>query len=146
MIDPRQTHAIFDLEATHTDPAKAEIVEIAALAPGQEPFHRYLTTEGEYPEDHEVWAITHIDPTAYHKERVPLEQALRDFLAYLGSRPLAGHSILRFDLPLLEAQLKKLNLSLPQAELSAVDTLRWAQMVFPTPPEGLRGYRLGDLY
>lgn len=146
MIDPCLTHVIFDLEATESDPTRAEIVEIAAIAPGQPPFHRYVDTEDEYPDDHQVWAITRIDRNAYNGSKVPLEQALRDFLIYIGERPLAGHNILRYDIPLLTTQLEKLGLSLPQTELPAIDTLRWAQMLFPTPPEGLRGYRLGDLY
>lgn len=146
MIDPRLTHVIFDLEATDTDPSQAEIIEIAAIAPGKEPFHRYVSTLEDYPEEHPVWAITQIDRTSYNEGKVSCERALRDFLAYIGQHPLAGHNILRYDIPLLQVQLGKLGLSLPQIESSYIDTLRWAHLLFPTPPENLRGYRLGDLY
>ena len=140
---------VFDMEATSGEVEKAEIVQIAAIHPSKLPFVEFVKTETELNEDSKVWEITGIDFEAY-KDAVAakdcsLSTVLSAFLDYIGDSPLAGHNIERYDIPLLERQLKKYDLSLPK-DLTTLDSLKWALIRYPTPPNGLRGYKLGDLY
>jgi ATP-dependent DNA helicase RecQ len=143
---PETTHAFFDLEATSTDVEQAEIVEIAAINPGGAARQWYVATVDEIPTDHETWKITKIDPEVYHRLKVSPKQALEEFLEFVGGRPLAGHNVLRYDLPLIRRHLNEQGLQFPQSELPVVDTLRWAHLLFPTPPDDLGGYSLGKLH
>lgn len=133
-----------DLEATSTDPQEAEILEVAAVDGEGRVFHRYLRTQRPLPPDHEAFRLTGIPFEAYEAEKVAPKEALEALLAFLEDRPLLGHNLLRYDLPLLQRTLKEAGLPPWQGE--ALDTLRLAHLLFPTPPEGLEGYRLGDLY
>lgn len=139
-------YVALDLEATSPDPATAEILEIAAVDLEGRRFHRYVATREPLGPDHEAFRLTGIPFGEYEAEKVPLGQALAELLAFLNGRPLLGHNLLRYDLPLLERALKEVGLKPPEAFQDALDTLRLAQLLFPTPPEGLAGYRLGDLY
>lgn len=146
VLKPEHTYVFFDLEATSTNIEKAEIVEIAAIVPGGEERRWYVATKADYPADHEVWNITKIDPEVYKRLKVPLRQALQEFLGFIGQRPLAGHNILRYDLPLLRQYLQQEGLELPHTELPPLDTLRWAHLLFPVPPDDLGGYSLGKIH
>jgi len=145
-LDPTLVYTVFDLEATTADPQTAEIIEIAALRPGCEPFQYYVATSQEYPADHEVWNITKIDPEHHAAEKRPLEEILRSFLQYIGNSPLAGHNVVHYDIPLISRHLSAFGLALLTSTYPVLDTLRWAHLRHPIPPERLRGYRLGDLY
>ena len=144
-LNPYEIYTIFDIEATSADPETAEIVQLAALRPGQPPFMCYVATPEPISDDHVVWGITKIDPETYEREKISLEDALTTFLSYTAGTPLAGHNILRYDLPLLRRHLTTANLHLPEVA-PPIDTLRWAHLLYPTPPADLKGYRLGDLY
>ena len=140
---PLRDYAVFDLEATRLDTQSAEIWEIAAVAPGKAPFQRYVSVKSplpdwETPAGREVWS-------GYFEQARPLAEVLSEFLLWLGDLPLAGHNIIEYDLPVLTRSLAEVGLELPNSGLP-LDTLHWARLVFPTPPEELRGYRLGDLY
>jgi ATP-dependent DNA helicase RecQ len=139
-------YVALDLETTSPDPKAALILEIAAQDVEGRTFHRYVATPEALEADHEAFRFTGIPFEVYEREKVPLQEALGDFLVYLGDRPLLGHNLLRYDLPVLERALSTLGLELPPTARPALDTLRLAHLVFPTPPEGLAGYRLGDLY
>lgn len=144
-VNPCDFYTVFDLEATSPDPNTAEIVQIAALRPGQMPFMRYVLTPEPIPKDHDVWDITKIDPETYERGKIPLEQALAEFLSYIEDSPLAGHNIRRYDLPLLKRHLTSVGLRLPESA-PPIDTLQWAHLLYPVPTSDLKGYRLGDLY
>jgi len=133
-----------DLEATSTDPSEAEVLEVAAVDGEGRVFHRYLATQRPLPPDHEVFQLTGIPYEEYEAKKVAPKEALEELLAFLGGRPLLGHNLLRYDLPLLQRHLEEAGL--PRWQGEALDTLRLAHLLFPTPPGGLEGYRLGDLY
>jgi len=135
---------ILDLEATSPDPNEAEILEIAAQDAKGRSFHRFVSTEEPLDANHEAFRFTGIVFDEYEREKVPLERALKELQNFVGGRWLIGHNLLRYDLPLLNRSLEKY--SLPTYKGTALDTLRLAQLVFPTSPEGLSGYRLGDLH
>lgn len=52
--DPTKSHAIFDLEATSTNPDTAEIVQIAALHPEKGSFVQFVESAKEIEEDADV--------------------------------------------------------------------------------------------
>lgn len=135
-----------DLEATAPDPAEAHILEIAAQDMQGHSCRGYVDTPEPLKPDHPAFRFTGIDFHEYEREKVPCERAFRELLDFLGDRPLLGHNLLRYDLPLLKRALREVGLELPSTAQPALDTLRLAQLVFPLPPEGLSGYRLGDLY
>lgn len=155
-----RAYVALDLEATSTSPEEAKILEIAAQDAEGRNFHRYVATPEALEADHPAFHFTGIPFEEYQREKVPLERALREFLDFLGDRPLLGHNLLRYDLPLLKRTLREASLDLPPRSQPALDTLRLAHLVFPlvherprvpkwivpAPPRGLTGYRLGDLY
>nr|WP_279231296.1 RecQ family ATP-dependent DNA helicase [Thermus altitudinis] len=131
-----------DLETTSPDREEAEILQIAAQdAQGMR--RSWLVDLGPPDRLEEAFRFTGIKSEDYNLKKVPLQQALDEFLDFLGDRQLLGHNLLAFDLPILQRHLGK---DLPASALKALDTLRLAHLVFPLPPEGLAGYRLGDLY
>lgn len=69
------------------------------------------------------------------------KEALEELLAFLGGRPLLGHNLLRYDLPLLQRHLEEAGL--PRWQGEALDTLRLAHLLFPTPPGARRGTASG---
>ena len=144
--DPTKSHVIFDLEATSTNPDTAEIVQIAALHPEKGSFVQFVESAKEIEEDADVWSITKIDFASYQTLKKPPEDVYSSFLNFIGDAPLAGHNILSYDLPLLERSLKEVGLRLPPTHKPSIDTLHWAKLRYPTPPEDLKSYRLSDLY
>ena len=134
---------IFDLETTSQDPAKAQILEIAALR-GSEQFHCFVGVEGILPND--LYAFQHIDRAAYEVSKVPRREALRRFLDFVGDASLCGHNIYHYDLAVLRNALEEESLDLPAGASTAIDTLRWAHLRYPIPPDGLIGYNLKHLH
>ncbi|GAA6756790.1 hypothetical protein Thermus77420_22660 [Thermus thalpophilus] len=133
-----------DLEATSPKPEEAEILEVAAVDASGRLFHRYVAVKKPLSEDDEVFSLTQIPFQEYMEQRVPARQALEELLRFLDGRPLVGHNLLGYDLPLLQRSLEEVGL--PRLEARALDTLRLAHLLFPLPPEGLEAYRLGDLH
>ena len=135
---------IFDLETTDKDPTKAEIIELAALC-GERTFHRYLDTKNKLSQD--LYAFGQIDYAKYEAEKILAEHALQEFLEFIGDAPLCGHNIYEYDLPILTRAFSEAKLTAPLGlKTSAIDTLRWAHLRFPTPPDGLNGYSVGHLF
>lgn len=132
---------IFDLETTSSNPDDATILELAAMI-GERTFHRYVDSDAVLSED--LYAFKHIDRATYELNRQPVKQVLSEFLEFIADGVLCGHNINAYDLPVLNRALKEARL--PTVEALGVDTLRWAQLRFPTPPDGLKGYTLGHLY
>lgn len=139
-------YVIFDLETTDKHPQDAEIIQIAALHPKKPPFAYFVEADKPIADDALVWSITKIDKGIYYQEHKPKAQVLQAFLDYIGDYSLAGHNIRRYDLPLLKRSLSEVGLELPSTTEPSLDTLQWALLCFPTPPDRLRGYKLGDLY
>ncbi|PZA08066.1 MULTISPECIES: RecQ family ATP-dependent DNA helicase [unclassified Meiothermus] len=139
-------YVALDLEATSPNPEEAEILEISAQDAEGRTCHWYAATSEPLKADHEAFQFTGIAFDEYERGKVPPEKALKELLDFIGDRPLLGHNLLRYDLPVLESALGKVGLNLPPTKKPALDTLRLAQLVFPTPPQGLSGYRLGDLH
>lgn len=133
---------IFDLETTSVDTEQAEILELAALY-GERQFHRYLETKSKVSED--LFAFQHINFAEYQAKKIPANQALQEFLEFVETAPLCGHNIYAYDLPVLRHALKAATLSEPKGVQTAIDTLRWAHLRFPTPPDELLGYSVGAL-
>lgn len=139
-------YVALDLEATSPNPEEAQILEIAAQDAEGRTRHWYVATSKPLEADHEAFRFTGIIFDEYEREKVPPERALKELLDFIGDRPLLGHNLLRYDLPVLERALRKVGLELPATTKPDLDTLRLAHLVFPTPPQGLSGYRLGDLH
>ncbi|RIH86851.1 DEAD/DEAH box helicase [Calidithermus roseus] len=139
-------YVALDLEATSPDPEEAEILEIATQDAEGRARHWYVATSKPLKADHEVFRFTGIPFDEYEREKVPLERALKEFLNFVGDRPLLGHNLLRYDQPILERALKEVRLDLSLITTAPLDTLRLAHLVFPIPSQGLSGYRLGDLH
>lgn len=135
-----------DLETTSLDVREARILQLAAQDASGAHKSWFVDAGDVRTIDPEVFRFTGIDPQVYEAKRLPLEEVLEEFLHFLGDRRLLGHNVLEFDLPVLREHLQKVDKRLPSSALPALDTLRLAHMVFPLPPEGLAGYRLGDLY
>ncbi|AEB10934.1 RecQ family ATP-dependent DNA helicase [Marinithermus hydrothermalis] len=138
-------YVFIDLEATGTDPNQAQILQIVAYKEGAAPFEAFVDTPEPVSDTDEIWGFVGFSREKYDRHKRPLEEVLKELLEYVGDQPLAGHNILFYDIPLLERWLRACGLALPPTP--ALDTLRLAHLIFPTPPdERLRGYGLGDLY
>lgn len=143
---PSNLYTVFDIEATSAQPEDAQLVQLAALRADGGRFNTFVETVIDLKPDAEVWAITKIDFELYQANKRPLASVLLEFLDFVGSAPLAGQNIYRYDLPLLTRVLEENGLTLPDTAEPALDTQAWAQLRYPTPPDTLRGYSLGHLY
>jgi len=137
-------YIFFDLEATSANPEEAEILQIAAAAKNREPFNAFLSVESLPTEDDEFWELVGFSHNTYINNARDAKVVLQEFLNYVGSEALAGHNILGFDLPVINRQLKMHELK--RLDNRALDTLRLAHLILPTPPHNLIGYGLSDLY
>ncbi len=137
-------YIFFDIEATSNSVDDAQILEIAAIKEGSPPFVAYLRVDPAPDEESGVWNIVAFSKAEYEARAKDPEEALRDFLDYVGDRPLAGHNVLAYDLPVLQRALERFGL--PLLKNRVLDTLRLAHLIFPTPDERLNGYGLSDLY
>ena len=95
-------YVVFDLETTDKHHQNAEIIQIAALRPDKAPFTHFVKTDKPIADDAPAWSITRIDKDDYYRGCQPKTQVLQAFLDYIGDYPLAGHNILKFDVPLLK--------------------------------------------
>ena len=97
-----EEYVIFDLETTSKDPKTAEILEVAAL------HIRRGRVTGRFEAlvlgpvlDPEISALTGITEEERQRTGRPLEAVMRDFRAFIGDFPLAGHNIAAYDLSLI---------------------------------------------
>lgn len=115
---------VFDLETTGIDPATDRIVELAALR--IEPDGRRETrTRRVNPER----AIPP-EATAVHgirdedvRDAPTFRQIARSFLRWIEGADLAGFNVARFDLPLLEREMRESGLDLGRADRRIVDAM-----------------------
>ncbi len=116
--------ALFDLETTGLDPASDRIVEIAVLRidpdGGRERFRRLLDPGRPIPpEASAVHGIRDADVRGQ-----PRFADIRDeLLAFLRDSDLGGFGVARFDLPLLEREVREAGGDLRLAERRVVDVL-----------------------
>ena len=137
-------YVFFDLEATSANPDEAEILQIAAVAEGREPFFAFLEVEEIPDASDDIWQLVDFGPETYRREARGAKEVLQEFLQYIEDSPVAGHNILAFDLPVLNRWLQEHGLG--KIGSPALDTLRLAHLVFPAPPDEMAGYGLADLY
>jgi len=115
---------VFDLETTGIDPSTDKIVELSALriAPdgGREKRSRRVNPERPIPPG----------ATAIHgirdedvKDEPAFRQIARGFLDWLEDADLAGFNVCRFDLILLERELRECGLDLRAGERRVIDAM-----------------------
>ncbi len=116
--------AFFDLETTGTDPATDRVVDIAVVRVepdgSREARARRIHPERAIPPD----------ATAVHgirdedvRDAPVFRQIARGLLEFLGEADLAGFNILRFDVPLLDREVRDAGLDLGLAQRRIVDAM-----------------------
>ena len=114
----------FDLETTGTDPATDRIVEISALRidPGGDRATRTRRLNPERPIPPEATAVHGIRDEDVREEPT-FRKVARGFLEFLGESDLAGFNVLRFDVPLLDRELRDCGLDLGLSRRRVVDAM-----------------------
>lgn len=116
--------AFFDLETTGTDPARDKIVEIAVL--------RLEPDGGRVARTRRVNPERPIPPgaTAVHgirdedvRDQPPFRRVAKSLLELLDGADLAGFNVRRFDVPLLERELRECGLDLQVDRRRIVDAM-----------------------
>jgi len=114
----------FDLETTGVDPASDRIVEISVLRvdPDGQSESRTRRVNPERPIPAGATAIHGI-----HDEDVADEphfrQIAKGLLDFIGDADLAGYNVIRFDIPLLERELRDCGLDLRVSQRMVVDAM-----------------------
>ncbi|HZD62524.1 MAG TPA: 3'-5' exonuclease, partial [Xanthobacteraceae bacterium] len=122
---------VIDSETTSLDPAKARLVEIAAvrLAAGRvdvaEPFRRLVRADAPIPAA--AVAVHHIDDSMV-ADAPAFDQIWPELLAFMGGAVLIGHS-LGFDLAVLKRECERTGM--PFRPPRALDIRLLAQVVQP---------------
>jgi single-stranded-DNA-specific exonuclease len=124
-----KTAVFFDLETTGLDPGRDDIIEIGAVKTrngvvlGE--FQRLVKIGRPVPPD--ATAINGITDAMLEAEGIPIEQALREFLDFIGDAKLVGHNIVDFDMKFIAHWMKKV---LDVTVTNPVeDTLRMARVM-----------------
>lgn len=114
----------FDLETTGTDPATDRIVEISVLRiePDGREEVRTRRINPERPIPPEAAAVHGIRDEDV-KDAPTFRQIARSLLAFIGEADLAGYNLRRFDLPLLERELRACGLDLDTSRRRVVDVM-----------------------
>lgn len=113
-----------DLETTGTDPAFDRIVEIAVLrieSDGRSEL-RTRRVNPERPIPPEATAVHGIRDEDV-REAPTFRRIARSLLAFIGDADLAGYNLRRFDLPLLERELRACRLDLELSRRQVVDVM-----------------------
>ena len=114
----------FDLETTGTDPSADKIVELSALriAPDGSRETRSRRVNPERPIPPEATAVHGIRDEDVTDEPA-FRQIARSFLDWLEDADLAGFNVCRFDLILLERELRECGLDLRVGERRVIDAM-----------------------
>lgn len=122
----------FDLETTGTDPQRDRIVQIALIRVEPDGERRDLTTlvNPERPIPAEATAVHGIDDDQVRGQPTfaMIRAEVEDFLA---GADLAGYNLLRFDLPLLEAEIARADGRLDLDGRRIVDAMRIFHLMEP---------------
>ncbi|MHC4137992.1 MAG: exonuclease domain-containing protein [Planctomycetota bacterium] len=114
----------FDLETTGTDPARDKIVEIAVLRlePDGERRARTRRIDPERPIPPEATAVHGIRDEDV-QDAPPFRRVARSLLDLLEGADFGGFNVRRFDLPLLERELRECGLDLGLERRRVVDAM-----------------------
>jgi DNA helicase-2/ATP-dependent DNA helicase PcrA len=132
---------IFDTETTGLS-FDDDIIQIAAAEvingkPTGKTFEAYLTTNKDISESSKIHNITQ---EVLNAKAMPPAEAYANFLAFVGDSPIAGHNVILFDLPMLEANLLRANIKWNRPN-NVFDTLILARQLYPQ----MKSYRLAHL-
>ena len=129
--------AVFDLETTGTAIGVDRIVGIAILKicpdGSEEPFNRRVNPEMPIPP--EASAVHGIYDKDVEREP-PFGEVARSVAETLEGCDLAGYNILKFDLPLLESEFKRVGIDFSSNDRHVIDPLRIFQTREPRNLEG----------
>jgi DNA polymerase-3 subunit epsilon len=112
----------FDTETTGTDPRSDRIVEFAAVKVHpdgrREKIHTYIHPKEPIPqESSKIHGIT----DEMVKDAPTLVEAAADILKFLEGADLSGYNVTRFDIPLLHAELQRVDMELPLDGVRVID-------------------------
>ncbi|HEX4826400.1 MAG TPA: 3'-5' exonuclease [Candidatus Polarisedimenticolaceae bacterium] len=116
--------AFFDLETTGIDPRQDKIVEIAIVRrePDGRREARVWRVDPERPIPKEATAVHGIRDEDV-RGLPPFRGVAREIVAHLGDADLAGYNVRRFDVPLLERELKESGVDLALAGRRVIDAM-----------------------
>ena len=124
MIHLHKAVVFFDLEATGTSPERDRIVEVALLRrepDGQERALSFLVNPG-VPIPPEATAIHRITDEMV-RGQPGFAQMAPKLLEFIGDADLAGFGIVRYDVPLLQAEFKRAGRIFPAEGRALIDAL-----------------------
>jgi DNA polymerase III epsilon subunit family exonuclease len=129
----RQRFVVFDLETTGTHISTAELLQIGAVVVENgritnETFSTFVQPSGPDAIPRKVQEITGITWKEVADAPEP-KAALRAFLNFVGTAPLAGHNIDAFDLELIRRLCAELGLEPPAR--STIDTMKVWKRIHP---------------
>ena len=132
---------IFDTETTGLS-LSDDIIQIAASEvingiPTGEIFEAYIKTNKDINESSKVHKIT---PEVLNTKGIIAHEAFTKFLEFVNGAPLVGHNINSFDLPMLEANLSRVNINWSRPK-KIIDTLTLSKQIYPN----LLSYKLAHL-
>lgn len=131
-------YVVFDLETTHKNPSKAEIVEIAAVTyPGDAVFQMLAKPRVNHPEAIAVHGLT----DDMLEQEGTSQEAIDAFVQWLDKEAnhgtiVVGHNILDYDLPVLAKYTRCLE------GVRALDTLPMVRDIYPF----IRNFKLTTIY
>lgn len=128
---------VFDIETSGLDPIKDEILEIAGLKMrGPQELERFelliQPTRAISPEVEKINGLNEIFLLVNGRKS---QEAIQEFLAFIGSSIMVGHNIKDFDWLFIASHAKKHNLPLPQNNL--IDTLLLSRKLLSLPQYNL---------
>ena len=140
-VAPGTRIVVFDTETTGIDPTADDIVQLAAMelvdgVPSRT-FNRYLHTDRDLSATE---PIHHISRAFLDAHGTKPAEALRDFIAFAGDAPLAGHNV-GFDRAFLANALRCHGLPPVPRRTLFIDTLDASRRLHPE----LKSHKLGDL-
>jgi DNA helicase II / ATP-dependent DNA helicase PcrA len=127
-----------DVETTGEDVARDEPVALGAVlvngrTGARQPFDRLLRPEGEVGDSLRVHGLS--DKRLREEGEDPVT-ALAGFRAFIGTRPLVGHNLDAYDIPILNTALARHGL--PSLRNRTIDTLRLARRALDLDRHHLR--------
>lgn len=132
---------IFDTETTGLS-LLDDIIQIAAAEvinglPTGKTFEAYILTNKDISDSSK---IHHITQAVLDEKGMTPEEAYAKFLEFVDGAPLAGHNVVSFDLPMLEANLSRANVMWKQPK-KVFDTLILAKLLHTQ----MKSYKLAHL-
>ena len=136
-----QRCVVFDTETTGLS-LQDDIIQIAAAevvngVPTGKIFEAFIFTNKDITESSK---IHHITQAVLDEKGMPPEMAYAKFLEFIDGAPLAGHNVIAFDLPMLEANLLRANIKWTRPQ-KVFDTLTLAKLLHTQ----MKSYKLSYL-